>query len=61
MKIALIILSLFFLGIWVAGFFITQKTMGIHTALMVALLFYVRSLMVAKSKEAGNVEQIKQA
>jgi cytochrome c oxidase assembly factor CtaG len=56
MKIVLIILSLLFLGIWVAGFFISGRGMAIHMALMISLLFFIRSLMVAKTPGTRRVD-----
>ncbi len=52
MKTAFILLSLFFLGIWIAGFFIPAKGAAIHTALMISFLFYLRSVMTVKKPAA---------
>ena len=52
----MIVLGIFFLGLWIAGLFYANTT-RIHIALMVSLLFFMRSVMVtpevaAKSEEA---------
>ena len=46
MKKALIILSLFFLALWIVALFYSNRTGSIHVALLVGLLLFVRSFMV---------------
>ncbi|MCY7311173.1 MAG: hypothetical protein SGI96_05295 [Bacteroidota bacterium] len=57
MKRMLQILSLIFLGLWVAGLFYLNGTSTIHIALIVGLIFFFRSLMIIETpaiKETGN-------
>lgn len=45
MKKIMRLLGLLFLGLWVAGLFLAS-TFSIHVALIVSLLFFMRSVMI---------------
>jgi hypothetical protein len=47
-RILLLILSFAFLGLWITGLFYDDTPAGIHLALIVALLFFFRSLMITE-------------
>lgn len=56
MKTLFIILSLVFLGLWIAGLCITTMGIGIHmTILMLSLVFFLRSLMIAPLAKNADI------
>jgi hypothetical protein len=55
MKTALIILSLFFLVLWIAGCFYATRSSGIHAALIVSLIFFIKSIIYIKNPEAKHI------
>ncbi|TMI62071.1 MAG: hypothetical protein E6H07_17585 [Bacteroidetes bacterium] len=44
-RMLLLILSFAFLGLWIVGLFSPDRSSSIHIALIVALLFFLRSIM----------------
>ncbi len=60
----LLILSCLFLILWLVGLFYTNRTGSIHIALIVGLLFFMRSLMIvepAVKKEIAEEEVAEEA
>ena len=56
MKTLFIILSLAFLGLWVIGLCVTTMGIGIHmTTLMLSLVFFLRSLMIAPLTKSADI------
>ena len=49
MKRTLLVLSILFLALWIAGLFYPKTTMSIHIALIVSLLFFIRSVITIQS------------
>ncbi len=56
-RICLLILSVLFLILWLAGLFYTNRTGSIHIALIVGLLFFMRSLMTIESPVAQEIQE----
>jgi uncharacterized membrane protein len=51
----LLVLGCLFLLLWLTGLIYTRQTSAIHIALIVSLLFFMRSLMVIEKAPATKV------
>jgi uncharacterized membrane protein YbaN (DUF454 family) len=56
-RMLLLILSFAFLGLWIAGLFSPDRSSSIHIALIVALLFFLRSIMTLEDVDIPAVKK----